>query len=183
MPATLNPNFDTTNPFAGPSPNMSTPYGQRSSQSSINPGLHPHGGVQGQDMLALIQAILQAQQQTGAQRGAQQREALTPVHRGMGGGIIDPTTGKDPSNPFDNGFFSPSALKPVAPSPVLPPAPPPSAAPSSVTSANNMNFLNSPHGTGYAGVPQGAAPPPKPKRPGASFNFMGSPRPGTKFGM
>lgn len=179
MGATLNPNFDTTNPFTGPSSNMSTPYGQRTSSPGVHPGLHGQG-VQGQDMLALIQAILQAQQQTGMQRGAQQREGLTDVHRSTGGGIIDPTTGKDPSNPFDNGFFGPNALKPVAPTPVMPQTQPMGAGPSSVTPTNGMNFLDSPYGKGYAGVPQGPTMPPKPmaKRPGSSFNFTGPRRAG-----
>jgi len=56
-------------------------------------------------MLSLIIKMLQAQQQQQTGRAAMQREALTPVHRGMSGGIIDPTTGKEAGNPFDNGFF------------------------------------------------------------------------------
>lgn len=54
-------------------------------------------------MLAAFVQMMQAQQQ--GQLG-QQREALGQNNKlGMYGGRLDPITGKEANNPFDNGFF------------------------------------------------------------------------------
>ena len=81
--------------------------------------------VQGDQMLQLIMQMLQGQTQMQQGRAAQQREALNPVHRGMGGGIIDQTTGKEAGNPFDNGFFLSGAQRAQREASVLGGAPQP----------------------------------------------------------
>lgn len=70
------------------------------------------------DLNSIFQQFLAQQAQQQQQGGANaldlqrlrmqgQREQNTDVHRGMSGGIIDPTTGKEAGNAFDNGFFHP----------------------------------------------------------------------------
>lgn len=70
--------------------------------------LTPPAASGGFDMNAMIAAFAQMQQQAAQARLQGQREFLQsqqPIHRGMGGGMIDPTTGKEGGNPFDNRFF------------------------------------------------------------------------------
>lgn len=60
------------------------------------------------DILAIMQAMMQAAQQQGQTRLQGQREFLQsqqPQRRGMGGGLIDPVSGREAGNAFDNGFF------------------------------------------------------------------------------
>lgn len=60
----------------------------------------------GFDPIAYIQSLMQLAAQNQQSQGSQMREALSPNHHlGMSGGIIDPTSGKEAGNPFDNGFF------------------------------------------------------------------------------
>lgn len=187
---------------------MSTPL---SFGTSANPGVQ-YGGynsitsrprqqpVQGGDMLQLILQMLQAQQQQQSGRAAMQREALNPVRRGMGGGVIDQTTGQEAGNPFNNRFFLNGAQRAQREQDVLQGAPyhPPMAAfgpdksqvPAPIIpdayGADGMPMRNTlgqnPYGTGRA--LQMGAQPQKPKRLGSSFGMQasaGAPRPKYSF--
>lgn len=80
-----------------------TPQPQGPNPTAVAPPVAP-----GFDMNAMIAAFSQMQQQQMQGRLQGQREFLQsqqPTHRGMGGGLIDQTTGKEAGNPFDNGFF------------------------------------------------------------------------------
>jgi hypothetical protein len=162
------------------SPNMSTGYNQISSASRAQ------APVQGNDMLALIAQMLQAQQQQQQSRAAMQREALNAPRRGMSGGIIDPTTGQEAGNPFNNGFFlSPQARMDKigaswnAQAPQAPPTLRPNTqlqSPSNVQTignpdlfglngpqGKNQRILHSPYGTGSSKL--------GPTKKGSAFGF------------
>ena len=88
------------------------------------------------DMNSMMAAFAQMLQQSGAQRLGQQREALQGVRLGRYGTPVDPVSGKEQGNPFDNGFFrSPAERSAVdaahAPSMgfTAPPVPAPAPAP------------------------------------------------------
>lgn len=60
------------------------------------------------DINALLAAFAHMQQQQGQTQLQGQREFLQsqqPQHLGIGGGAIDPQTGREAGNAFDNGFF------------------------------------------------------------------------------
>lgn len=56
-------------------------------------------------MIAAFAAMQNAQAQTRLQGQREFFQSQQPVHRGMSGGVIDPSTGREGGNPFDNGFF------------------------------------------------------------------------------
>jgi len=152
-------------------------------------------------MLALVQAMLAGKTDAQALRNAGQREALAPVHRGMGGGIIDPTSGKEAGNAFNNGTFLGADERAARETAVLgggrlgltgmqlqnagrPPVSPGMAA-AAPTMPAPSTFIPPQTAVGAmqakAPYPTGTKPQPKNTRTGASFGFGASAAPRSVF--